>query len=794
MRPIAWVVAGLVVAAGSRTAGAAGPLPPVPKNLCEKPGVCGRIDGVVRAAGSRTAMADVAVIAVPASSRRLPARADPASDRPAWIREVRTASDGSLTLVTPPGLVRLVIVAPGFDRFEAVIEVPQGGSAATQLFPRPLESNPYRTVVKTASEPTRAPSVAGRTLSREEIATLPGTQGDPLRALQNLPGVARTPGGLGLLVLRGANPNQSLVFVGEHPVPRAFQVLSLASVVPADVIDRIDFTPGNFDSRYGNATGGVVVIETRRGRRDGVHGFAKVDLTATGAMLEGPLGKRGGSFIVGGQRGYIDGVLLAAQKLLGEQDFLLPRYYDYQAMIEHPLRGGGTITARVIGSGDRLRLRRDGELAFDFRSDFHRADVVLRKRAGLWRLMVSPAFRYEIGRREVPAQMAVQHRRDYVSSLRAEAARELSQRFMLVFGADLQVDAFSARTLLQADSGVPGETMAQDATGTETWLGAYTTAHLRLGPLLLTPGVRAAGFVVGKATAFAIDPRLNGRLEVGERWSFRFGVGLYSQPRVSRYAADGRLVPGGARLGTDNLIVPTFFSNFEPLIVFQPLEDTLRVARALQASATAQHDFLAGYTAELTGFWREQNNGTPAQVLGQVLPGSRTRNYGLELLLRKPLTRRLYGWVAYTLMRSQLFTEARGPLPATRFTADFDQRHNLALIASYKLPRGWQVGGRFRLVSGTPYTPILGAVQYEGSFQAISGSYNSARFPPFHQLDLRVDKRWTLRRASVNAYLDVQNVYNRTNVEAYIYNYDFSSAAGGIGLPIFPSIGLRVDF
>ena len=89
---------------------------------------------------------------------------------------------------------------------------------------------------------------------------------------------------------------------------------------------------------------------------------------------------------------------------------------------------------------------------------------------------------------------------------------------------------------------------------------------------------------------------------------------------------------------------------------------------------------------------------------------------------------------------------------------------------------------------------MLGAVQYEGSYLQITGLYNSARFPPFHQLDLRVDKRWILRRASVTAYLDVQNVYNRTNVEAYIYNYDFSSAAGGVGLPIFPSLGLRVDF
>ena len=781
-------------------AGASASLPD-PSDLCARPGTCGQVAGPVRAGGDRGAVADVAVIAVPASSRRLKAVEDPASDRPAWVRQARTTADGALALSTPPGLVRLVIVAPGFERFEAVVEVKVGETTAVRLFPRPLGLNPYRTVVRAPVESARVPDVAARTLSREEIATLPGSQGDPLRALQNLPGVARTPGGLGLLVLRGAAPNQSLVFVGEHPVPRAFHVLSLASVVPADVIERIDFVPGNFDSRYGNATGGVVVIEPRRGRRDGFHGFGEVDLAAASALVEGPVGKRGGSFVVAAQRAYVDGVLLAAQKLLGEQDFLLPRYWDYQAMLDHPLPGGGSISARVIGSGDRIRLRGDDfnhpgqkQLLFDFRSDFHRADVVVRKRLGDWRFMVSPAFRYQIGRSELPLQMSNQYRRDYVTSLRAEGVRELSQRFTLVFGTDLQLDAYASQTQVVNTMVGGSQFITKDDTGAETWVGAYTTARLRLGPLLLTPGLRAAGFAVGAARAFAVDPRLNARIDVAERWSVRLGVGVYSQPRLSRYAADGRLVPGSARLGNDNLILPSFFSNFEPVVNFESLDDTLRVSRALQASATVAHEMLAGYNLELTGFWREQDNGLPARNGGVVLQATRTRNYGLELLIRKPLTRRLYGWIAYILMRSQTLLAPLADIPGGKFAADFDQRHNLAVIASVKLPRGWQVGGRFRLVSGMPYTPLLGALQFSGMFTPISGMYNSARFPAFHQLDLRVDRRWVVRRVSVTAYLDVQNIYNHNNVEAYIYTYDYSSAAGGIGLPIFPSLGVRVDF
>ncbi len=796
MKRAAWI--GLALGLLARPALAA---PPLRTDPCARAG-CGTITARVRAAGQREAMADTAVIAVPATSKRLRAVEDPASDRPAWIRQGVTDAAGNLSMTTPPGLVRLVIVAPGFERFEQVIEVSASQSTAQlKLFVRPQGINPYRTVVKAPTESTRVPDVTARTLSREEIATLPGSQGDPLRALQNLPGVARTPGGLGLLVLRGANPNQSGVFVGEHPVPRAFHVLSLASVVPADIIERLDYVPGNFDSRYGNATGGVVVIEPRRGRRDGLHGFGEVDLAAASAMVEGRLGKRGGSFMVAGQRGYIDGVLKAAQKLLGSDDLLLPRYFDYQAMMDHPLPGGGTISARVIGSGDRVGLDgvdpNDGQRkrVFDFRSDWHRVDVVVRKRVGPWRFMVSPAFRYEVGRRSVSEARSLQLRRDYVVSLRAEGVRTLTERFDMVFGTDALVDTFRARS----EQPVDGQDYTTPVTtttgnGVETSIGAYATGRLQLGPLLITPGVRASGYVVDGATQFSVDPRINARVELGERWSLRLAVGSYSQMRVVRYAGEARLVPTGIRLGSGYLIVPAFFSNFEPLVVFEPLSDTLRVLRAVQASAGVAHEFLQGFTAELTGFVRYQNNGIPPVVLEQSLRTSHSRVYGLELLLRRPLTRRLYGWLAYTLMRTDLIQSGLG-MPTAKYTGDFDQRHNLAVIMSVKLPRGWQLGGRFRIVSGLPFTPVVGGVEYAGgAFLPLYGSYNSSRFPPFHQLDLRVDKRWIRKRASITAFLDVQNVYNRQNIEVYLYNYDFRQITGAVGLPIFPSIGVRVDF
>src|SRR5690606_11179096 len=134
-------------------------------------------------------------------------------------------------------------------------------------------------------------------------------QGDALKAIQNFPGVARAPFGIGLLVIRGSDPTDSAVFLGEHEIPQLFHFGGLTSVLNADVISQIDYIPGNFDARYGDAIGGVIDVKTRPGRRDGYYGYVDSDLFDTGVMVEGPVGK--GSFVLSGRRSYIDLLLPA---------------------------------------------------------------------------------------------------------------------------------------------------------------------------------------------------------------------------------------------------------------------------------------------------------------------------------------------------------------------------------------------------------------------------------------------------------------------------------------------------
>jgi outer membrane receptor protein involved in Fe transport len=195
-----------------------------------------------------------------------------------------------------------------------------------------------------------------------------------------------------------------------------------------------------------------------------------------------------------------------------------------------------------------------------------------------------------------------------------------------------------------------------------------------------------------------------------------------------------------------------------------------------------------------TGFWRE---GLPVElepIGGEPRHYGRRRSMGMELLLRRSLAGGvLDGWIGYTLMWARV-----GQPDGTWLPAVFDQRHNFVAMLSARLPHGFQVGARFRLVSGNPENTVVGreihAFGGDWYHQAIRAPRGTTYQPLFHQLDLRIDKRWTLDRTSVTAYLDVQNVYNRIYPEVWIYSRDWAERRSLLGLPIYPSLGLMVDF
>lgn len=167
-------------------------------------------------------------------------------------------------------------------------------------------------------------------------------------------------------------------------------------------------------------------------------------------------------------------------------------------------------------------------------------------------------------------------------------------------------------------------------------------------------------------------------------------------------------------------------------------------------------------------------------------------SYGLEVLLKHEVTDRFYGWISYTLSRSVVRRLPEDPL----VPQPFDQTHNFIGVASYRLGKGWEAGARFRLTTGRPITPVVGAT-YDADtnrYVPLRAETRSGRRATFHELDLRVDKTWTFDTWKIGVYLDVINVYNAENAEATQYDYRFQKTAPVRGVPIVPTLGVKGEW
>jgi TonB family protein len=743
-----------------------------------------RISGVVLEAGVRTPLQGATVLVVPAGDRkvgRIEQRTYEPPTEPEWSVRGATDSDGRFELRgVPDGKVRLIILAQGFARLDYVVELPPGEALDLKYYQTRIEANPYKTTVE--MERDEMPEVTRRTISTDEINSIPGTQGDALKGVQNFPGIARSPFGAGLLVIRGAAPGDSAIYLGYHEIPTLFHFGGITSVFNSDILTQIDFIPGNFDSRYGDAIGGVVNVVPRAGRRDGYHGYADVDLFDTTVMAEGPVGK--GSFIVSGRRSYADWILNAViPDDAGVRPTVAPRYWDYQGLFDYPL-AGGELSVRVFGSDDRSKLlfsdandvSEDERDRFETTQWFHRADLVYKKREGPWEFLVTPSYKHEFFRFFIGEFFQFDLNTDTFST-RAEIARQLSKRARLRVGTEVVTTWFNIDVRAPSSDGGPDE--VRETKGVGAIPALYTTLTLGLTDrFTLYPGVRFSYYTSpveddDTEDRGVVDPRLRATWDVADHTTLKGGVGIYSQ--------------GPQPVETD-----VVFGN-----------PALSPERSMHTSLGVAQGLPRDFTVEVTGFYKylwdvvapseeftTRPDGTPGPEL--YSNAGLGRIYGGELLLRKNLTKNFYGWLSYTLMRSEV-QEAPGE-PWILF--NFDQTHILTLIASYRLPYNWQVGARFRLVSGNPTTPITDGVfdAATGSEIALPGPVNGARLPPFHQLDFRIDKTWIFRLIKVTFYLDIQNVYNAENAEFVNYSYDYEQKSVIAGLPTTPSLGTKIEF
>ena len=253
----------------------------------------------------------------------------------------------------PPGPVKVVASDPAHHRFETDEVLEPGTAVEVKYWLRRSVRDAYEAVVVGERDKKEVTSV---TVTSGEVGRVAGVSGDTVKIVQNLPGVARAPGGFGMLVVRGGNPTDTRVYVDGVEVPLVFHFGGLTSIVPGELVDAVDFEAGNFGVRYGRATGGRVDLRTRDPGSKRLHLVADGNLYHALAMVEGPV-REDVTIALAARRSYADALISAAARSSDAFGVsVAPRYYDYQGKVTWRAGPDDTLRLSVLGVDDRMEL------------------------------------------------------------------------------------------------------------------------------------------------------------------------------------------------------------------------------------------------------------------------------------------------------------------------------------------------------------------------------------------------------------------------------------------------------
>ncbi|MBK7857084.1 MAG: TonB-dependent receptor [Archangiaceae bacterium] len=705
-----------------------------------------------------------------------------------------TGPNGDFELWLEPGKhtlsVRAAAHAPG--TFEEELKPREELQVAYRLVRTVL--NPYETVVRDTADRAEQARVQ---LSGPELREVAGTQGEPLRVIMLLPGVTTPLSGISYPIVRGASPAATGFFLDDVQIPQLYHLLLGPSVIYPDFIDRVDFYSSNAPVRFGRVTAGVVSAAAAKSRDDRVHVSAYVDVLNAGAFVEVPIEKTGTNIAVAGRVSYTGLVLSLVGKALAANSTPVADFYDYQARVEQKV-GRATLRLLAFGSSDLVGSRADDPMnpSSFVTSLFHRADLRALIPLGPGTLEAGATVGFE--RQGLFTEQLGQTQASFLMS-RLTAGGRLRYRFekgplQVKVGADLERQ--------QSDIGLELRTASSLFTVPRT-LGVFGGAFAELafveGPLTVVAGVRGDSYLLAPSLyRFSVDPRLEARYRLTPWLMAHAGAGLFHQAPL--------------------------------LLINLPVTDAAALADGLhevaQLSAGVEVRLPWGLELHLDGFYnallaaRErslQQFASGISTLDDRLAATRTgRSYGLEVMLRAPAKGRLFGWLSYSLMRSErlrrfgvytpdqtLAEQREAMLPFA-----FDQTHVLNLVAGYQLPWGVKVSGTFHVNSGRPESGEFSS-RTARLQRTDDGLYvwqvvpldQVDRLPPFWRLDLRVSKTFLLNEVSLELYLDVLNVAARQEVVTYSYGYaQLAGVAGATVLPtktpqgiplLYPSLGLK---
>jgi len=740
---------------------------------------------------------------------------------------VLTASDQYQTtdnsgMVSFPGIELpqpLKILAPGY---ETLLKVVKKTPATLYLTPIRAEIAEVEVVAQRLPE-----KVSKITLSEDELRHTPGSQGDPLKVIQSLPGVVAANDAGGQVYIRGSDLQDNGVWINRLPVGYLFHMGGLQSVVNPDLVKDFNLFLGGFPAEYDNRLGGFIDVRLREPKNDRLHQNYSLGVYQSSLLLEGPMGEsKTDSVVVAGRRSYVD-LLLSADAFNNSmnnsdtpeaernQMVSVPEFYDTQLIWRHQLPHG-SVESQFFTAGDRLALlhnsskKSDPELAGRLSIDFSSKTI-----GTVWReqwhekLDQVVAFSYS----EVAQDVSVGkdpatgepfylksstpkytfqpefHYNPSPESLFGAGAELVWMRVPIKMnmgipaGADNPDANFTESTKITIDKTISARTIEPYLKVRQQWWGRLTCdLGLRYALTTASGGVDMRGF----SPRAGLEYQANDALLLYGRW------GKYLQLPQGYEVLEGFGNPGLDFTEAEHRILGGRYT-FLPKWALQGeyYYKPMRKLVVINSSAAPPDTFT--------------NNGTGLA-------------YGVDLMVKRDASDGTMGWLSYSYGHSERTNHESGK----EYTFAGDQPHTMTLVWGQPMTgflHKWRWGIKLQAHTGQPHTPVVdrvgtcanpsggyGACTDQSNAEAdpnfaywrpVHGEVNSERLPFYYKLDLRLDREWLYQSWKLDFYLDLQNVTFHKNVVDYDYGNSYEKINHRqevTGLPFIPFFGLEAAF
>jgi len=546
-----------------------------------------------------------------------------------------------------------------------------------------------------------APMVS--TFSRAEIRELPGAFGDPFRAIESLPGVTPIVSGLPFFYVRGAPPGNVGYYLDGIRVPYLYHVGLGPSVIHPGMVDRVDLYPGGYPSRFGRFAGGIVSGEATA-PRGATHGEGNIRLFDAGALVETGFANGKGTVLIGGRYSYTAAILSLVAK-----DTILD-YRDAQVRVTYDLTDRDRLTLFGFGAYDLLAQRQQGAVATIFGSEFYRADL-------RWDHTFSKGTTVRVAGTLGFDQTKLGETRnvqDKILGARVEVRHAFGPKLAIRGGLDTTFDSYQATKPKYVDPESPDAIALANLFPARTDSGSGLWLDLPMTPspnIEFTPGIRFDMFRQSSVTKTAVDPRLSMRFKINDRLKLLHAYGLAHQ--APSFAVP---IPG---------LTPATLSGGLQSAYQASAGVEVALPEEITATASVFHNSFFGMTDAI-------GSSTGRSRAGLEEVRTRGRAYGFELFIRRRLTKKLGGYVSYTLSRSTRDIDGSTVLATT------DRTHVASTSLGYDLGRKWRLGAKFTYYTGLPRTSTVATAT--GSATVLTGE----RDPAYWRLDARLEKRWNL--------------------------------------------------